>query len=240
MQRRSPTTPAATGTAPSARPCAAHAGWKPRQANCCPSSTSTSSSPCRRRSTRRAAQPGRGLRPAVRGRRQTLRSSPPIPKHLGAEIGFLAVLHTWGQNLLHHPHLHCVVPGGGLAADGSAGSPAAGLLPAGAGPLAGVPRQVPRALRAGLRRRRAAVPRRASRRSPTRGPSPAGSRRCASRLGRLRQAALRRPGSRCSSTWPATPTGWRSATAACSPSTSAAGHLPLEGLRATARRATRP
>lgn len=40
------------------------------------------------------------------------------PKHLGAEIGFLSVLHTWGQNLLHHPHVHCVVPGGGLSADG--------------------------------------------------------------------------------------------------------------------------
>jgi hypothetical protein len=40
------------------------------------------------------------------------------PKHLGAEIGFLAVLHTWGQNLQHHPHLHCVVPAGGLALDG--------------------------------------------------------------------------------------------------------------------------
>lgn len=39
------------------------------------------------------------------------------PKHLGAEIGFFAVLHTWGQNLMHHPHLHCVVPGGGLSAD---------------------------------------------------------------------------------------------------------------------------
>lgn len=39
------------------------------------------------------------------------------PKHLGAEIGFLSVLHTWGQNLLHHPHVHCVVPGGGLAPD---------------------------------------------------------------------------------------------------------------------------
>jgi len=37
------------------------------------------------------------------------------PKHLGAEIGFFAILHTWGQNLLHHPHLHCVVPGGGLS-----------------------------------------------------------------------------------------------------------------------------
>lgn len=40
------------------------------------------------------------------------------PKHLGAEIGFFAVLHTWGQNLIHHPHLHCVVAGGGLSADG--------------------------------------------------------------------------------------------------------------------------
>jgi Putative transposase/Transposase zinc-binding domain len=41
------------------------------------------------------------------------------PQHLGAEIGFLAVLHTWGQNLEHHPHVHCVVPGGGLSPDGS-------------------------------------------------------------------------------------------------------------------------
>ncbi|MDB5348947.1 MAG: transposase [Planctomycetota bacterium] len=41
------------------------------------------------------------------------------PRHLGAEIGFLAVLHTWGQDLQHHPHVHCVVPGGGLAPDGS-------------------------------------------------------------------------------------------------------------------------
>ena len=40
------------------------------------------------------------------------------PKHLGARIGFLAVLHSWGQNLQHHPHVHCVVPGGGLSPDG--------------------------------------------------------------------------------------------------------------------------
>ena len=49
---------------------------------------------------------------------ETLRTIAADPKHLGAEIGFLAVLHTWGQTLLHHPHLHCVVPGGGLAPDG--------------------------------------------------------------------------------------------------------------------------
>jgi hypothetical protein len=39
------------------------------------------------------------------------------PKHLGAGIGFFGILHTWGQNLLHHPHVHFVVPGGGLSAD---------------------------------------------------------------------------------------------------------------------------
>jgi ribosomal protein L37AE/L43A len=41
------------------------------------------------------------------------------PKHLGAEVGVLAVLHTWGQSLALHPHVHCVVTGGGLAPDGS-------------------------------------------------------------------------------------------------------------------------
>jgi hypothetical protein len=49
----------------------------------------------------------------------TLRRVAADSKHLGAEIGFLAVLHTWGQNLQHHPHVHCIVPGGGLAPDGS-------------------------------------------------------------------------------------------------------------------------
>lgn len=39
------------------------------------------------------------------------------PKHLGAEIGFLSILHTWGQTLQRHPHVHCVVPGGGLSPD---------------------------------------------------------------------------------------------------------------------------
>jgi hypothetical protein len=50
---------------------------------------------------------------------ETLRTIAADPKHLGAQIGFFAVLHTWGSNLLHHPHLHCVVSGGGLSADGS-------------------------------------------------------------------------------------------------------------------------
>jgi hypothetical protein len=49
---------------------------------------------------------------------QTLLQVAANPKHLGARIGFLAILHTWGQNLSLHPHLHCVIPGGGLSPDG--------------------------------------------------------------------------------------------------------------------------
>lgn len=50
---------------------------------------------------------------------QTLLEIAADVRHLGARIGFLAVLHTWSQNLLHHPHIHCLVPAGGLALDGS-------------------------------------------------------------------------------------------------------------------------
>jgi hypothetical protein len=41
------------------------------------------------------------------------------PRHLGARIGFMCVLHTWGQNLIDHPHIHCVVTGGGLSPEGN-------------------------------------------------------------------------------------------------------------------------
>ena len=40
-------------------------------------------------------------------------------KHLGARIGITSVLHTWGSAMPHHPHVHMIVPGGGLSADGS-------------------------------------------------------------------------------------------------------------------------
>lgn len=50
---------------------------------------------------------------------ETLRIIAADPKHLGAEIGLVAVLHTWGQTLHHHPHVHCVVPGGGPSLDGT-------------------------------------------------------------------------------------------------------------------------
>lgn len=48
---------------------------------------------------------------------QTLLEVARNPRHLGAEIGFFAILHTWGQNMLFHPHIHCVIPAGGLALD---------------------------------------------------------------------------------------------------------------------------
>ena len=50
---------------------------------------------------------------------ETLRVSGADPKHLGAELGVVAVLHSWGQNLHYHPHLHCIVPGGGPSLDGA-------------------------------------------------------------------------------------------------------------------------
>jgi hypothetical protein len=48
----------------------------------------------------------------------TLRTLAADPKHLGANLGFTAVLHTWGSAMTHHPHLHCIVPGGGLSPGG--------------------------------------------------------------------------------------------------------------------------
>jgi len=54
---------------------------------------------------------------------ETLRTIAADPKHLGAEIGFLGVLHSWGQSLTHHPHLHFLLPGGGIAPDGESWIP---------------------------------------------------------------------------------------------------------------------
>jgi hypothetical protein len=50
---------------------------------------------------------------------EALRTVAADSRHLGAEIGAIAVLHTWGQTLQYHPHLHCIVPGGGLSPDGA-------------------------------------------------------------------------------------------------------------------------
>jgi hypothetical protein len=50
---------------------------------------------------------------------ETLQQIAADARHLGAKIGFLAVLHTWSQTVMYHPHIHCVVPAGGLSPDGS-------------------------------------------------------------------------------------------------------------------------
>ena len=68
----------------------------------------------------RARQQARGVRPAVSARpRRRCSRSRPTRSALGAAIGGLMVLHTWGQRLQHHPHVHCVVPAGGLSPDGT-------------------------------------------------------------------------------------------------------------------------
>ena len=80
----------------------------------------------------------------MRAAAETLLELAADPKHLGAKIGVLATLHTWGQNLQLHPHVHCVVTGGGLSLDEShwiTGSDE--LLPALPGPQPGAPGQVP-------------------------------------------------------------------------------------------------
>ena len=81
---------AGTGIVRSASPTRATVGWRRGAGNCCRSAMHMWCSPCR-----------------VNWRRW----------HLGAEIGFFSVLHTWNQKLLHHPHVHCVVPAGGLSPD---------------------------------------------------------------------------------------------------------------------------
>jgi hypothetical protein len=48
---------------------------------------------------------------------QTLLEIAADPKHLGAQLGVISILHTWGQNLLLHPHIHCAIPAGGLSLD---------------------------------------------------------------------------------------------------------------------------
>jgi hypothetical protein len=94
---------------------------------------------------------------------ETLRTIAADPKHLGAEIGLVAVLHTWGQNLHHHPHVHCVVPGGGPSLDGMRWVLPARILPPGPRPLAAFPPPVSRRAARRLRGQRDRLLRRARR-----------------------------------------------------------------------------
>src|SRR5690348_4100864 len=83
------------------------------------------------------------------------------PKHLGARIGFISVLHTWGSTLIHHPHVHMIVPGGGFGAGRLEVDPLpTALLLDGEGPLGALPPTVPADAARRARRRTAAVLRR--------------------------------------------------------------------------------
>ncbi len=84
--------------------------------SCCPFPISTSYSPCRRRSRRQNKALVYDI--LFKAAAETIRVIAADPKHLGAESGMIAILHTWGQTLTHHPHVHCIVPGGGLGPDG--------------------------------------------------------------------------------------------------------------------------
>ena len=96
------------------------------------------------------ANPRRLYELLLKAARDTLLSVAADPQHLGAQPGILEVLHTWGQNLHFHPHVHTVVTGGGLSCDGNGQVDArpvwrvvpAGLFPAGADSEPGVSRQV--------------------------------------------------------------------------------------------------
>src|ERR1044072_6843450 len=117
----SPTTAVVTGTARSARGWRAPSGWPIAAPTCCRWPTFMSCSPCRRP----PPPPASALQNKaviydilLKTAAETIRLIGADPKHLGAETGMIAVLHTWGQTLTHHPHAHCVVPGGGLAPDG--------------------------------------------------------------------------------------------------------------------------
>ena len=116
--RPSPITPGGTGTARRAKPRPGNAGARPGSGNFWPPTTFTSSSPsptsstCWRKTTHVCFTIG-CLRPAP----QPCWKSRRIPQPLGAEIGILSILHTWGQNLLAHPHIHWVIPAGGISRD---------------------------------------------------------------------------------------------------------------------------
>src|ERR1019366_1331905 len=118
--RPSHTTHAVTATAQSARATHAPNGSRRARQNCCPYRTSTSSFTLPHEFSPLILQNKRLLYDLLfRASSASLLELAHDPKHLGADIGFLGVLHTWGQNLQVHPHIHYIVPAGGLALDGS-------------------------------------------------------------------------------------------------------------------------
>ena len=108
------------GIARGARATRAGAGSRRANGNCCPLATSTPSSLCRGNWLRsRCRTSGSSTTCSFTSSAETLLEVARDPRHLGAEIGFFSVLHSWNQRLQFHPHVHCVLAAGGLAPDHS-------------------------------------------------------------------------------------------------------------------------
>ena len=141
----SPTTAAATGIAPSVRAPPPSNGSPSARPSCCPSAyfhvVFTLPGPIADIAYQNKAVIYDLLFKAAAETTLTIAAD---PKHLGARIGITAVLHTWGSAMTHHPHLHMIVPGGGISARRTAlGVVPARFLPPGARALAPVPPAVP-------------------------------------------------------------------------------------------------
>ena len=116
--RRSPITPVATGIAPNARVPPRRNGSPSARPSCCRCRTITWYSRFPRRSADIAYQNKAAIYGILfKASAEALITIAADPKHLGARIGVLSVLHTWGSALTHHPHVHMIVPGGGIALD---------------------------------------------------------------------------------------------------------------------------
>jgi hypothetical protein len=125
---------------------------------------------------------------------ETLREVARDPKHLGAEIGFFSVLHTWSQKLELHPHVHCVVPAGGLSADCTRWSKPRYLLSSCQSSQSRLSRQVRRGTPARRSRRQAQLSWRLATPRPTENLCGLAETTISKGLGGLRETTVRRPG----------------------------------------------
>ena len=163
---------------------------------------------------------------------ETLLTIAADPKHLGARIGATAVLHSWGSAMTHHPHVHMIVPGGGISLDGTRWVP---CRPGFLLPVRVLSRLFRRLFLAGARRRPRGGPAGVLRRDrgparPT-SPSPPISRRCGGRTGSSTPSRPLPGPRRCSPISPATPTASPSRTAGSLRSTSAASTFRYKDYR---------
>src|SRR4051812_37964350 len=167
---------------------------------------------------------------------ETLLTIAADPRHLGARIGATAVLHTWGSAMTHHPHVHMIVPGGGISLDGTRWIP---CRPGFLLPVRVLSRLFRRLFLAGLADAHAAgrlmfFGEIESLRH--RQPSPRTLRRCGGRTGSSMPSRPLPGPRRCSPISPAIPTASPSQTAACLPSTSTASPSATRIIAATGRR----